>query len=234
MAYQLVVMPFLKLNPILTRVAFPLFVKRQSDNAALRRGYLDLLRLIAFVIFPMVSGLAVVAPLFVPLVLGDEWERTAGLIQILALLGMLKALANPSGSILLAKGRADIGFYFNATLVTVNTAVFLLIVPLGVEALALSYVIVSCCFFLVTWQILKRLIRIQWRDLTTLLPLLTATLIMVGAVGLFLALPIATSQPDFITLIASIALGVMMYGMSSCLLMRPYLYDLWQLVRQRQ
>jgi O-antigen/teichoic acid export membrane protein len=38
-AYQLVVMPVSRLAPVLTRVAFPVFAKRQHDDAALRRGF---------------------------------------------------------------------------------------------------------------------------------------------------------------------------------------------------
>lgn len=41
MAYELVVRPLSKINPVLTRVAFPIFAKKQSDSQSLCRGILS-------------------------------------------------------------------------------------------------------------------------------------------------------------------------------------------------
>ena len=46
-AYNLVVIPVSKLNPVLSKVAFPVFAKRQTDAEALRRGFGELVELVA-------------------------------------------------------------------------------------------------------------------------------------------------------------------------------------------
>ena len=48
-------------------------LRQEADNDdALCRGYLEVIRLIGFIVVPMMAALAVVAPVFVPVVLGDQ------------------------------------------------------------------------------------------------------------------------------------------------------------------
>ena len=49
----------------------------------------------------------------VRVVFGDGWSATAELLPALALVGIIKALGNPGGAIILALGRADVGFWWN-------------------------------------------------------------------------------------------------------------------------
>ncbi|MDZ7344622.1 MAG: oligosaccharide flippase family protein, partial [candidate division KSB1 bacterium] len=46
-AFELASAPTRFLNPVFTRVAFPLFARMQSDKAALARGFVELTRLLA-------------------------------------------------------------------------------------------------------------------------------------------------------------------------------------------
>ena len=103
-SYQVVVIAQRQINPVLTRIAFPIFAKRRNDNAALRRGFLELSRLLAYLSFPLLVGLAIVAPQAVPVLFGDEWDDAIVLIQILSILGVFKAIGNPMGSLSISQG----------------------------------------------------------------------------------------------------------------------------------
>ena len=116
LAFGLVVMPIARINPVLTRVAFPVFARIQNDAEKLKSGYMTIRNVLAFTNFPLLLGLAAVAPVLVPLAFGDKWLPSVILIQILALVAMMRSLGNPIGSLLLAKGRADLGFYLNCLL----------------------------------------------------------------------------------------------------------------------
>jgi len=50
---------------------------------------------------------------FLELFYGEKWLGAASTFSILTIIGLLKTLAHPGGSLLLSKGRADIGFYWN-------------------------------------------------------------------------------------------------------------------------
>src|SRR5712664_863135 len=72
-AWNLAIMPVTRINPILTRIAFPLFAKVQLENARLKRGYLMLVWLLTATNGPILVGGAAVADTLVPLAFGPQW-----------------------------------------------------------------------------------------------------------------------------------------------------------------
>ncbi len=120
-AYQIVLRPMMLLNPIITRVAFPVFARIQQDDARIRRGYLEAIEAIAFITIPLYFGLMATAPVLIPLFLGAGWEEAVVPLQVLCLLGMVLSIGNPVGALLLAKGRADWAFGFNILALVVYT-----------------------------------------------------------------------------------------------------------------
>ena len=138
LAYGLITVPLNKINPVVTNVAFPTFARIQYDNVRLQAGYLKILRYISTCTFPILAGMFVVAPLFVPIVYGSNWAPAVPVLQILCLIGILYSLGNPIGSLLLAKGRADLGFYFNLFKVMIMAAANFIGVRWGIIGVAWS------------------------------------------------------------------------------------------------
>lgn len=151
-AYELVVRPLAIVNPIFNSVALPVFSQRQNDNPALRKAFLEVLGLIAAIDFPLLVGLAVVAPWLVPGVFGDKWKPAVELLQILTGMALLKAVGNPAGAILLAKGHMRTGFVSNLVLAMLATLTFLGVVGYGVWAIALAWVGVILVVQLGFWR----------------------------------------------------------------------------------
>lgn len=116
-AYNLVTMPSSKINPVVTKVAFPVFSKVQENAEQLKRGYFKVLKVLSIINFPVLLGLAAVAPYAVPVVFGKQWLPSVLLIQILAGVGLLRSIGNPLGALIMSKGRADLGFKWNAMIV---------------------------------------------------------------------------------------------------------------------
>jgi lipopolysaccharide exporter len=119
-AFNIISITTSQINPVVTRVAFPLFAKVQEDAARLRRGYLMMVRMLTTLNAPLLIGLAVISPTAVPLVFGAQWTDAVVLLQLLSLAALLRSHANPIGSLLLAKGRADKGFRWNVLLIFVT------------------------------------------------------------------------------------------------------------------
>lgn len=115
-AFNLTVRPVSRINPIATRVAFPVFSRLQTETETLKRGYLKVVGLLATVNAPILLGLAAVAPTAIPLIFGWKWLPSVVLVQILCFVSFSRSIWNPIGSLQLAKGRADLGFYFNILL----------------------------------------------------------------------------------------------------------------------
>ena len=113
LAYNIMLRPMQRVNPVITRVAFPALSKFQDDDATIKRYFLKMINLISFYSFPLYACLIAVAHPLVLTLYGPGWEPTARVLVPLSMLGMLYAIGNPMGSLLLAKGRADIGFWLN-------------------------------------------------------------------------------------------------------------------------
>ena len=119
-AFNLTANPIWRINPIITRVAFPVFAKIQQDTEALRKGYFRLIRVLTTINAPLLFGVAAVAPLAVPTIFGEKWSPSIVLIQVLSFVAFLRSAGNPIGSLQLAKGRADLGFKWNCFLLLVS------------------------------------------------------------------------------------------------------------------
>ncbi|WP_024550486.1 MOP flippase family protein [Siccibacter turicensis] len=113
LAYNVAVVPPMKLNPIITRVLFPAFAKIQDDIGKLRLNFYKLLSVVGIINFPALLGLMVVSNNFVPLVFGEKWVSIIPILQLLCIVGLLRSIGNPIGSLLMAKARVDISFKFN-------------------------------------------------------------------------------------------------------------------------
>ena len=48
-----------------------------------------------------------------PLVFGEKWNSIVPVLQLLCIVGLLRSVGNPIGSLLMAKARVDISFKFN-------------------------------------------------------------------------------------------------------------------------
>lgn len=165
LANQIVTIPVLKINPILTRVAFPLFSKNQHDHASIKDGFLHITKLLGIVAFPLLMGLVAVANVFIETVFGEKWLEAVPVLQIMAIVGLLRVLMNPNGSVLLAKGKADITFYWDTGVLTLYGIALLFAVRTGdIEAVAWTYVMVSLVNFFIGRWLLSWLIQLPLKE----------------------------------------------------------------------
>lgn len=112
-AKNFVLKPFQVINPILTRVAFPVMAKVQDDIPKLKNIYLKMQNVLAFINFPVFIFMFFHAEAVVLLIFGNRWLDAVLPLRILSLYAMIRSTMNPIGSLQLARGRADQGFYWN-------------------------------------------------------------------------------------------------------------------------
>lgn len=120
MAFNLVFQPINKINPILTQVAFPVLTRFREKPEKLKHGYLKMLNLIATINAPLLFGVSAVAPLLIPIIIGEQWIPAIPIIQILAIYAFIRSLGNSGGSLALACGRADILLRWNCLLTLIG------------------------------------------------------------------------------------------------------------------
>ncbi|MFJ5964403.1 teichuronic acid biosynthesis protein TuaB [Bacillus sp. NPDC093026] len=162
LAYQIVTIPVLKINPIVTRVAFPVFSKSQRDHSVLREGFLSMTNMLALISFPLLIGLVAVSDSFIEVVFGERWLVAVPVLNILCIVGLLRVLMNPNGSILLAKGRADLAFYWDTgMLIVYGCALYAGVRSGNLVTVAWIYSGVSLLNFLVGRWLMAHVIQLE-------------------------------------------------------------------------
>lgn len=112
-AYTMIVTPMMTINPVITKVAFPVFSKIKESKEQINSYYHKALSVLMAINFPLYIGIALVANEFILIFFGEKWAPSVPIMQILAIEVLYRSIGNPGGSIVKAKGRADISFYWS-------------------------------------------------------------------------------------------------------------------------
>ncbi len=113
LSFNVAVNPPSKISPIITRVLFPALSKIQDDKERLRINFFKLLHVISYINFPALLGLCIIAKDFVYLVFGEKWLFIVPTLQLLCIAGAMRMVANPIGSLLMAKAKMELSVRFN-------------------------------------------------------------------------------------------------------------------------
>ena len=221
-AFEMVVMPLNRINPIVTNVVLPGFAK-VKDPERFRRAYLEVIRFLASVTVPCLLGLWAIAPLFVEIAYDPRYASAAGLIRILVIVGVFRTLCSPIGVALISLGRPDLGFFWNVGLTAVSIPVFMVLAPHGTAAVAWGYAaLMVISFVLLNGPILARMLPTTFLDVVkqVYLPMLLSVLMAaIVVLATRLAMPI---EWPLVTLGCLIFTGVVCYVAMTALADRSY------------
>jgi len=232
LAFETVVRPLETINPIVNKISYPVFAIKQTENAVLRKGFLEIVRFIASAVSPMMAGLCAVAPWAVAALFGAKWSSITVLLQILSPYGLLRALLNPTALINVANGRIRYVFCLNLTLACVLPLGFWFSARYGLLMFCLTEVLLLAIVMILAWRPLHRSsFGLSAGDhlLAVAKPVILSLSMGVCVYGLSLFLP--ASWSPVLTLCVLIGAGICLY----CLLLTkfdlPYLRRVMRLVR---
>ena len=234
LAYNLIIRPSSMINPIITRVAFPVFSKVQNDLSTLKRGYLKVLELLSSVNFPLMVGLAVLAPVAVPVIFGDQWLPSIILVQILTVVGLLRSTGSPIGSLLLARGRADLGFKWNlALMITQIPGLYIGAIFGGTIGVAIAFAILMCIYSIFNYLILvRKLLGSCLRDyFYSIWPAFCMSILM--GIGIISIDIFEYTYPIIWILIGQVLFGVLLYFVLLYLVQRDLFDKLFAIISKK-
>lgn len=228
LAYNVAVVPPMKLNPIITRVLFPAFAKIQDDTARLRVNFYKLLSVVGIINFPVLLGLMVVSNHLVPLVFGEKWVSIVPVLQLLCVVGLLRSVGNPIGSLLMAKARVDISFKFNVF----KTCLFIPAIITGGHlggaiGVTLGFLLVQVVNTVLSYFVMiKPVLGSSYREyiLSLWLPFYLSLPTLVVSYGLGVALNGALSLP--LLLVSQIAVGVLAFALMIVISRHPLVVEM--------
>jgi PST family polysaccharide transporter len=206
-------LPLQHITMSVSGVTFPALSKMQHDKEEVRDAYSKMLLLISMVTFPILIGLAVLAPELVTIVLGDKWSPAITVVQILCVAGLFQSIGSSYPSMMLSQGRADLLFkvgLFSGLIVCVAIASGL---ALGINGVATCYTLAIIFLFPIEMYFTLRLIGLKLRPfLRALLPAISLAVAMLVFLLAFRHISEAIWKlPKIVFLLSSIVLGATTY-----------------------
>lgn len=167
---------------LLCQVLFPLYSEKQNDKEAIVDMLRGNMRMISFVIFPLMMLLIIVAnPVFV-LLYGDKWVDAVPYFQVLCIGGFFSSLYNFNYYAVAAVGRSKALFYWGCYKWGVLLVLLLIGAQISMMGVLVSMVL-SCANIYVTNALLaQKYVGYSFKvQITDILPILGCTLVS-GAV----------------------------------------------------
>ena len=155
-AKNLIMKPAMVFNPIITKVTFPAMAKIQNDILRLKEVYLKTMNYLSSVNFLAYAFIFIFAHDIVLLLFGMKWLPAVPVVKILSLWGALRSTGNPIGSLLLAKGKANWGFFWNLGLFFLVPVGIYIGSSWGLEGVSWSLVILNASLIIPNWYFLAR------------------------------------------------------------------------------
>lgn len=167
--YGYAALPSTIVYSMLSRVTFPLLCEIQNDDERLERVYRQLLRLFAFLIFPLMMGFAAVAHPVIVAMITEKWEPCVPYLQIMCFSFMFYPIHAMNLSLLQVKGRSDLFLKLEIIKKIVGVSVILITFPFGVLYMCVGSVCSSILCLVINTYYTGKLIHVgflmQMRDL---------------------------------------------------------------------
>ena len=140
-------------------VTYPALSKIANDETKFRYGYLRIMRLLSFAMFPAMLIFVAIAPDMFQLLLGEKWMPTVPFFEILALSGLFYPLAIVSYNVLKVKSDGKVIVRLEIIKRVIMTAVLCYTIPISVEAIAWGMMAMAVVEFVLNTGLAMRYIE---------------------------------------------------------------------------
>lgn len=140
-AMHLAMLPVSKAMAVLNQVTYPVIAQLQRDRVDLRPHLLRGLRLVAYLVMPVLWGLAAISPWLIPALLGPGWAGAVLPMQIVATALPLRLLSVLLSSVIQGMGHAGLDLRNSVTGVLLLPCCFLLGAQFGAAGLAAAWLL---------------------------------------------------------------------------------------------
>ncbi len=209
-------LPSLSVTSIIQSVSYPVLAKIQDDDSRLKDAYRRVLRMAAFILFPVMTGMAAIADPLVRVFITDKWADSIYLLQILCFSMMWYPIHAINLNLLQVKGRSDLFLRLEIYKKIAGIIILIITVPLGLVAMCYGSVVSCVISLILNTHYTGKLLHLGFlRQMRDLLPIF-ANSVMLFAIVLF-----CTSFIDsrLWQLISGIALGISYY-IISCMIFK--------------
>lgn len=212
LAYTIMLFPLSNISSVLTKVMFPTLSQIQHDNSKFKLFYLKSTKYIAFLSFPMMLGLFVIADEFILTIYGEKWIPVIFLIKILSIVGLMQSIGTTVGSIYLAKGRTDWMFLWGLFSSIIVVSSIFVGLRWGINGVAICYAFATLLLTYPSFALPFRLIDLKFIDfILNLKKEIITSLIMFMIVMASVTIQRNYFLSNEVILISGVVIGVLCY-----------------------
>ena len=158
-------MAYTTISGTIEQVAQPILVEIADDKDRELRVFRKMMRFTAFLVFPCLFGLSLVAEEFILVTISAKWIDSVPLLQILCVGGAFMPFYTMYQHLVISAGRSDIYMWCNIGQIILQIAIIIAFHSFGIVTMVIAYTAFTIAW-LGVWHIFaKRLIGIRYRDL---------------------------------------------------------------------
>jgi O-antigen/teichoic acid export membrane protein len=153
------------------QIAQTVFVSVADEQEREKRVMRKMMRFTAFISFPCIFGLALVAKEFIVLALTERWIDSAVLLQILCIGGAFVPFYTMYQNLVISKGRSDIYLRLNVIQIVLQITIILALHSLGMVPMIFAYSLFLIIWLLAWQRIIYKMTGITlWETLQDICP----------------------------------------------------------------
>jgi O-antigen/teichoic acid export membrane protein len=163
LAYNLLIVTTDLLISVPNAVAFPLLSSLQADASSVKRAFSQVILLQSVVAYPIFVGIAALSSELIIQLYGLPWIASIPVLRLLMLIGVVRSAMYIYSSVFRAAGKPSWRFWLYLLTAILNVIGFVLVVHLGIVAVAASYVLVSYLLMPLYFFMIRKLIGVSIR-----------------------------------------------------------------------
>lgn len=215
----------------MAQVAQPVFTQVTDDRERQRRVFGKMLRFTAFLAFPALLGLALVAPQVILLAIGDKWVDSIPLLQILCISGAFIPLYTVYQNLFLSQGKSGTYMWLSIGQIAIMLTAVLACHAMGIRAMVIAFACINI-LWLLAWQVFAYRL-IGYRFLSMMRDLLPFMLIALAVMALTYLVTVHISNM-WVLLVARVLIAAALYIMVMKLLHARILEDCIEFIRSKK
>ena len=229
-AYQFSSLPSSNITTILHRVTFPILCSIQNEDKRLEEIYRRFLKLSAFIIFPLMTGLAAIAHPLIDVFIGSKWAFCATLLQVICFSMMWYPIHGINLSLLAVKGRSDLFLQLEIIKKIIGIITICITIPFGIIAMCYGSIISSIICLIINTYYTGKLINVGFlKQMRDLFP----TLLLSISMFMIVLYTINFTSNAIIKLCIGISMGMISYIGGSYFLRFAELKDITSILKKK-
>ena len=150
---KLVLALYSTINPIITKVLTHLLAKIQEDKSKVKNVFYNLVETLSLTNFPIYFLVSIFSTGILYYLYGEQYIEGASILSILSIYYGYLSKGNPIGSLQIALGRTDSGFYWTIFRIILSTVAVYIGSLFNIEILVLCLLIMTILSSPLSWRI---------------------------------------------------------------------------------